>query len=121
MKPKILQWLSLIIAICGGILAIGDTVTPIAALNPTLAHSWPLVLVLATAISRAAAIIADKIKASPALIIAISFAILANFSGCAGYTIGGGLSYTDEEGRTISGTGTVHKDAKVIKPVKTLD
>lgn len=79
MKPKILQWLSLIIAVCGGILALADTITPIAAINPSLSHSWPIVLVGATIISRVAAIVADKLKGMPIII----FALSAMLTSCA--------------------------------------
>lgn len=80
MKPKILQWISLIIAVCGGILALADTITPIASINPTLSHSWPVILVVATVVSRVAAIAADKLKEMP--IVILLFATL-QFSGCA--------------------------------------
>lgn len=65
MKAKTLQILSLIIALCGGVLALADTIQPIAAIHPMLAHNWPLVLVLATVVSRIAAIIADHLKKTP--------------------------------------------------------
>lgn len=86
MKARTLQILSLIIAVCAGILAMADQITPIVAINDTLAMWWPVILVVATIISRVAALIADHIKKVPLWI--LLFATL-QFTGCAGSGEGG--------------------------------
>ena len=52
MNPKILHAIGLVLAIASGILATADQLVAIAALNPMLSHSWPIVLASATAIDR---------------------------------------------------------------------
>lgn len=52
MRAKLLHLAGLLMAISGGVLAIGDSMKEIAPLNPTLAHGWPLVLAGAMALDR---------------------------------------------------------------------
>lgn len=52
MNPKILHAISFLMAICGGILAMSDSLKQIVVLNPTLAHSWGIVLAAAMAFDR---------------------------------------------------------------------
>lgn len=50
MNPKLTHLGALILAVAGGILATADTITPIAAINPAVAHLWPFVSLACVAV-----------------------------------------------------------------------
>lgn len=52
MNPKIVHVIGLVLAVASGILAIADQLIAIAAINPVLAHWWPVVLASATSVDR---------------------------------------------------------------------
>lgn len=59
MKTKLLDFLSLIIAIAGTVCAYSDTQMPLEALSPALAAKWPVIMGVALIISRTARLIGD--------------------------------------------------------------
>jgi uncharacterized membrane protein len=62
MKPKtpsLLQIVSLVTALCGGVMALDSTIKELGFISPKLSMCWPLVLVASTVISRLAAVIGD--------------------------------------------------------------
>lgn len=61
MKTKLLNWLSLILALAGGVMAFGDKVEIISWLDPRIAHIWPFILVMATSIDRIGKIVGDAL------------------------------------------------------------
>lgn len=52
MKAKFFHLTGFLMAVAGGVLAVGDSMKEITALNPVLAHGWPLVLAGAMALDR---------------------------------------------------------------------
>jgi hypothetical protein len=64
MTPKHIRTLihivSLLIALAGGVLAIGDTIKAIPGLPPNLANSWPMFLAGATAVDRIGGILVSE-------------------------------------------------------------
>lgn len=65
MNPKILHAIGLVLALSSGILAIADQLVAIAAINPTLAHWWPVVLAAATSIDRIGKLIIPAPQPTP--------------------------------------------------------
>lgn len=59
MKTKLLDFLSLIIAIAATVLAYADTQEPLRAISPTLADKWPVIMGVALLVSKIARLIGD--------------------------------------------------------------
>ena len=137
MKTTITHYVSLVLAITGGIFAISDQIVLIQAISPQVAHYWPIILALATALSRIAKIIEDAMKEvpkpdngltrvglkNPYLPALAIIASLVLFSGCATdpsgrrYYVGPALtfggSYTTPEGARYG--ADVHLDPAFVK------
>lgn len=121
----VINIVSLIIAIVGVILAIGDKLTDIPGLPGWLVSSWPFVFFLATIINRiGAAILAWNANRLSVLLV---FSVLC-LSGCAGGTrtveslsLGGTLEQNPAT-RVVTGSGQVtivFRDGRDSKTIKT--
>lgn len=67
MNPKVLHSIGLVLAVASGVLAISDQLSLISALNPSLAHAWPVVLASATALDRLGKLFVPSESGAPSI------------------------------------------------------
>lgn len=94
-----LHIISALIACVGVILAIGDTITNIPGLNPTLVHAWPTVFFLATIVDRVGKVLLNYLSPKAVTMIALFIGASAFMVGCATNT---GDPVKDARGRATN-------------------